>query len=31
MLLSTRNLELELGKKLSSRWIGPFEVLERIG
>lgn len=26
VLLSTKNLELELGRKLGSRWIGPFEV-----
>ena len=31
ILLSLRNLTLESSRKLAQRWLGPFEVEERIG
>ena len=31
VLLSTRNLSLKQLKKLHNRYVGPFEVLKRLG
>ena len=31
MLLSTRNLRLQVPRKLHDRFVGPFQVTERIG